>query len=558
MTVAAGSAPSHPASLRRRLVGLGSVFGKTIRDSRRATLLVGGLMGLTLVAVSQAIIGQFSTAEARKELEDVIAAVPPILQGLAGRVVNVGTLGGYMQYKYGTFFPLVASLWSILALSGTLATEARRGSMEFVATGPISRRRIALQKVAGHLVGMTVAMLLIFVAVLASSLGSTLPGDDIPPSAAAGFALWLGLLALSAGALAFALAQFFGRGAAVGIAGAVMFAGFLFNGYQFAIPAIAPLANLTWFGWTADHIPLSGLYDWPSLGLVAIFVVVFLAIGVEAFARRDIGATSAIPTPSLPKALVGLTGPTRRAFGAALPSTLAWGLGIGIFGLAIAGSGQSFVDELNNAPDFMNLLQTIFPNVDVVAVGGFLQLLFVQFGLILAGLAAATLVGVWAGDETSGRLEFLLATPLSRGRWVVAGGVALLTGVVAFTVISAIGIALGATITGGDISTPVLGTAALGLYAAAWVGVGVAFGGLVGTRLAGTFVAVLTIITWALDTIVPALGLPDWVHDLALSAHYGLPMLGVWDPVGIVVSLALAVGGIAVGAWGFKRRDLSV
>ncbi len=51
--------------------------------------------------------------------------MPPILQGLAGQVVNVGTLGGYLQYKYGIFFPLVVSLWSILALSGTLAGEAQ-------------------------------------------------------------------------------------------------------------------------------------------------------------------------------------------------------------------------------------------------------------------------------------------------------------------------------------------------------------------------------------------------------------------------------------------------
>ena len=56
-----------------------------------------------------------------------MAAVPPILQGLAGKPVNVETLGGYLQYKYGTFFPLVVGLWSILALSGTLAAEARRG-----------------------------------------------------------------------------------------------------------------------------------------------------------------------------------------------------------------------------------------------------------------------------------------------------------------------------------------------------------------------------------------------------------------------------------------------
>jgi hypothetical protein len=33
-------------------------------------------------------------------------------------------------------------------------------------------------------------------------------------------------------------------------------------------------------------------------------------------------------------------------------------------------------------------------------------------------------------------------------------------------------------------------------------------------------------------------------------------MLGQWDVVGVVASLVLAVGGIAVGAWGFGRRDL--
>ena len=32
--------------------------------------------------------------------------------------------------------------------------------------------------------------------------------------------------------------------------------------------------------------------------------------------------------------------------------------------------------------------------------------------------------------------------------------------------------------------------------------------------------------------------------------------VGVWDPVGIVASLALAIGGVAIGAWGFRRRDL--
>jgi ABC-2 type transport system permease protein len=550
------AATPNPVSFARRIYGLGSVFGKTIRDSRRATIVVGAVLGLLLIGVSKAIVSQFVTVESRHEMGDVIRAVPPILQGLAGKVVNVETLGGYVQYKYGTFFPIVASIWSILALSGTLAAEARRGSLEFVAAVPMSRRRIALEKLFGHVTVIAIASAAIFLSLLVVGTFATLPGDEIPVVAAAGYAIWLGLLALAAGSVAFALAPFFGRGSAVGIAGAVMFTGFILNGYQAAIPELAPFANLTWFGWTSNHIPLAGVYDWPSLVLVAVLAVVLFMVGVEAFARRDLGVTSAIPTPSLPRALVGLRGPAGRTAGHNLPSALAWGIGLAIFGLVIAGSGRSFTEQLNKSPDFVRLLQTVFPGSDISSVGGFLQLVFVEFGYILAGLAAATLVAGWASDETSGRLELLLATPLARARWVVSGGLGVFAGIVVFTVLALVGITIGASMTGGDITTPMLGTFALGLYALAMAGIGIAIAGVVGSSAAGPAVAVITILLWLIDILAPAFKLPDAVHQLALTAHFGLPMLGQWDVVGIGASLVLAIGGVAIGVWGFNRRDL--
>ena len=117
------TALSRPSSLSR-LFGLGSVFGKTLRDSRRATLLIGLAIGALLVVVAAGIISQFDTPEARDEIGNIVNAVPPIMQGLAGKPVNVETLGGYIQYKYGGFLPLVTGLWSILALSATLAGES--------------------------------------------------------------------------------------------------------------------------------------------------------------------------------------------------------------------------------------------------------------------------------------------------------------------------------------------------------------------------------------------------------------------------------------------------
>jgi hypothetical protein len=125
-----------------------------------------------------------------------------------------------------------------------------------------------------------------------------------------------------------------------------------------------------------------------------------------------------------------------------------------------------------------------------------------------------------------------------------------------FTIMAMVGIAVGAVIAGSEIATPVIGTIVLGLYAAALGGIGIAVGGLFGTSYAGPFVALFTVLTWFIGIIGPALNLPDVVRQLALTTHYGFTMLGQWDPVGIVASVVLAVGGILVGAWGFQRRDL--
>ncbi len=147
-------------------------------------------------------------------------------------------------------------------------------------------------------------------------------------------------MSLAAGSLAFALAPFVGRGSAAGLAGAAMLGGFLLAGYQTAIPELAPFANLTWFGWTADHIPLANQFDWASLGLVAAFVILMIVIGVEAFTRRDLGATTAIPGPRLPAGLLGLSGPTARATSERFATGLSWGVGLGVFGMLIAGLGR--------------------------------------------------------------------------------------------------------------------------------------------------------------------------------------------------------------------------
>ncbi len=198
----------------------------------------------------------------------------------------------------------------------------------------------------------------------------------------------------------------------------------------------------------------------------------------------------------------------------------------------------------------------MFPAFDPTTAGGFLQL-YAQILFIAAGFAGATFVARWASDETSGRLETLLATPLPRARWVIAGGIAAVAAVTVMTILLAIGIGIGAASADVEAGTAMLGSAALGLYAAAAVGVGFAIGGVWKTSLAAELTALVVMATFLIDLLAPALRLPDWFHRLALTANMGQPMVGTWDAVGVIACLAIAGGGIALGAWGIVRRDVA-
>jgi ABC-2 type transport system permease protein len=540
-----------------RFYGFGSIYAKTIRDSRMAFLIVAGLMGGMMLAGAYAIASAYPTPASRVDMANFVNSMPEAFKGLTNNPVNIGTLGGYLSWKYGPFFGMIAGLWSIMALSGTLASEASRGSLDMVAAAPFGKRRIALEKLAAHVTGMVAACAFLAVVTYAGTQGfATVPGDALPVEAAVGFALWVALIGLVSGSVAWALAPFVGRASAAGVAGAFLLGGYAVSGYSASVPALQIPADFSWFHWTASHLPLAAQYDWLSLVPVAIVVVVLFAVGVWAFDRRDLGSTSAIPVPAMPGALLGVRGPTGRSFGERLPQALAWGLGLAAFAALIAASSKSFADTLTNSPDTTKLLTTVFKGYDITSGGGFLQLLYAYIGYVVAGLAAAGFVSGWASDENGHRLELLLASPLGRARWAIAGGIGVFGAIVVMTGLAMLGVAVGVASASGDVLTPVAGGLIIGLYAAAAAGVGFAVGGLFRNTIAGEIAATFVIATFLIDFLAPPLNLPDWFHQLALTSHLGQTMVGNWDPAGVVACLVLAVGGLLLGAWGMRRRDV--
>ena len=540
--------------LRSRIYGFGSIYGKTVRDSRLAFIVAAGLLGGMALVMGAAIGSVFPSPTSRLEIDKLIGSMPAAMVNLFGKPEKLGTLGGYMSWKYGALFALGTALWSIMALSGTLAGEAGKGSLDIVAAAPFGKRRIALEKLAAHVTMLALAMVVLALMTILSSnaFGDAKLGDHIAPLSAFGFSLWVGFIALFFGGLAFALGPVLGRSGAAGVSAAVMMLLWVASGLQ----GLAWLATISPFHWTVNHIALAGEYDWPGLLLVGVVAVMLLAIGVELFTRRDLGVTSGLSLPGLPGFVLGVRGSTSRAIGDQLPRAFAWGIGLGVWGVILASFVRSFADQIKQDSSLVSTFRTVFPSEDLTTAGGWLQL-YAQLFLIAAGLAAATFVSKWASDEIDGRLEMVLATPTSRAKWVLAGGVAAMLSVALMTAMFAAGIAIGAASGGVAPGDAILGSTYLGIYAAAIVGIGVAIGGIWRTSLAGELAALVVLVTYLIDLLAPPLKLPDWFHQLALTAHMGQPMIGVWDPVGIVACLVLAVGGLALGALGMRRRDVA-
>ena len=542
-----------------RIAGLGTIYGKTVRDSWRAALLVGGIASFFMIGTGApyGFAPEFSTVELRRLFVAGLTSLPPALRGLLGEPINLEAMGGFLSWRVGNTLPVLLGLWPVIALSGTLAGEAAKGSLDLLASTPQARRTIALEKLAGHVTAVVLAMLLLAATiwVVGAAFGS-LPGDEIPASAALGQVTLYGVMMLSVGGVAFASAPWLGRTRALALGLIVLFASYLIYSYATLSPVIDALKPLSFFAWTAGHRPMAGVTDWLSVAILAGITLVLFAVGVVGFVRRDLGSMANVGWLRLPSLPAGITGPFTRQLSDRAGIALAWGLGIGLYGALIVASAQAFSDMIGSLPQIAALIESIYPGLDLTQPSAVLQLTFFGFGSFIIGLAGASFLAGWATDEGRRRLEVVLSTPRSRASWAMRSGLGVIGAIGVVTVVIALIIGIATATQGGNVVDPVIGVGILGLASAGFAGVGLAVGGLVRSSLAAGVTGVLIVATLLLDTLGAALKLPQWALDLSIYKHLGQPMAGIYDPVGLVVAAIMLVGGLALCTIGLTRRDI--
>ncbi|RZL76709.1 MAG: anibiotic ABC transporter [Rhodococcus sp. (in: high G+C Gram-positive bacteria)] len=316
----------------------------------------------------------------------------------------------------------------------------------------------------------------------------------------------------------------------------------------------------TWMspiGWAEQVRP----YDdnaWWVLALPAVFALVVGSVGFALTEHRDVGSGLVPTRPGPARASRSLPTAVGSAWRIQRTILFWWAFGIAVLAVvygAIADQIDDFLGEGEQVADMMEQLGGGTTNM----VDAYFAAIFGMMAIAVAGYAVQALLRM-RGEESAGRLEPVLATAVSRPRWMLAHVGLVTAGIVVLQVLTgaATGLAYGLVTEGVPEKVVNLTGAALVFVPAILVVaalVVVSFGG-VPAWSAGLSWGVLALCL-IFGLLGPLLGLPQAVRDLSPFTH--VPAVPAADitiaPLMWLIAVAVVVG--VVGVVLFRRRDLT-
>ena len=426
-------------------------------------------------------------------------------------------------------------------------TEEEAGRLELLGAGVVGRRAALT---AAVLLG-TAAVLLTVVLTVVWSIAV---GLDPAGSVALGVSwLVMGLSWVGVTAVAAQLTSST-RGTAAWSLGALAVA-FLVRAVGDTAGGDSPARFLSWLsplGWGVKVSPYGENRYWVA-GLGLALYAALVAAAFVLLDRRDLGSGVLPSRAGHDRSPVRTAGALTRRL--ARGTLVGWVVAYAVLGVvlgSIAGSVETFVDS----PEVADMLRAMGGDA-----GSITDIYFsteLHFAAIGASALAIALVTRMHTEETTTRLESLLATPVRRTGWALGH---IVIAVVASAVVMLVSVVVAGLVHGADVGD-VGGTvgrlvgAALSTLPAVWVVLAVAvllYGAL--PRFTGLAWAAL-IVFLLLGEFGDLLDLPGWLVDLSPFTH--LPALpggtvGAAPLVGLtLVAAALSAAGVAA----LRRRDI--
>ncbi|MFF4946660.1 ABC transporter permease [Streptomyces rubiginosohelvolus] len=455
------------------------------------------------------------------------------------------TAGAMLGHQMLGFMAVLVGLMSVLTVIRHTRDEEETGRAELVRS-----------TVVGHHAHLAAALAVALVAnlglALLLALGLTATGvDGVGPGGALLYGLAHTAIGLVFAGVAAITAQLTAhtRGAS-GLALATI-------GVAYVLRASGDVGNdaLSWLspiGWIQRTYVFVDDRWWP-LALCLLLAAATAAYGFVLSTRRDVGAGLRPARLGRRTASDALT----RPFGFALRLHRATLLG---FAAGLCLMGVMYGSILGEAADMVESVEQLQEALKDIG-GATVAESFASMVMVVVAVVAAVYVVMAAlrprAEENAGRAEPLLATGLSRDRWLGSHVAVALTGGTALLVLAGLCFGVSGAASAGDGSLVLELTLAAAAYAPAlWVTVGVAvllFGWF---PRAGAVAWIVPVYAFLVGYLGPILQLPDGLTNLSPFGHVPqLPAAGMtWTP--LLALTAVAAGLIALGLAGFRRRDL--
>jgi ABC-2 type transport system permease protein len=281
-------APSSAVSSRPGGAAPTSLYGKTLWDRRKTIwwwlLAIGGTAALT--------IAFWPTIDTRGDaMQGLMESIPPELLAMFGitDAASLLTPEGFLSARlYSSLGTTLMLVFTIASGTRAVAGEEAKGTLDLLIGLPVRRSRVVTDRTGGLVTLVALLMIGLTLTVLA---GGAIVEMGLTLEHVAASNVGLGLLALFFGTMALALGGWTGRtGVATGGTAAVALAAFLLNGLGAAIDGLEPFRIVSPFYWyLGDSPPLArGLTS--SYWLMLAGVVLFTAMAVPGFLRRDIAS----------------------------------------------------------------------------------------------------------------------------------------------------------------------------------------------------------------------------------------------------------------------------
>jgi ABC-2 type transport system permease protein len=513
---------------------------------------IAGLAGFTTATTAMFANDFRDPAELASEVQ-VAASSPGIrLLGLA----SGASVGGYTMVRDYVTVAVLAGLMSIFAVVRHTRQSEETGRAELVGAAVVGRQ-------AGLAAALTVTVAANAVLAVLIGLGMMLAGQPATGSFTAGAAVAAVGIAFAGIAAATVQLTSSTRGAS-GLAAATLGVAFLASGVgnmAGRVDSTGVRVDSAWpawlspIGWGQQMRPFGGDHWWP-LALAAALLLSGAGVAAVLATRRDFGHGMLPQRRGHPRASQALRSPLGLAARLQRGALLGWAAGMFGFGLVMGGLVDQVSTASGSARDFYTQMGGSAQIVDAYRAS--------MMGM--AGMAAAIYIVqvllCMRTEEADGLLEPVLATAVSRARWMAGHAAVAVLGGTAMVLLFATGMGLTAGAVLGDPAGEVGTLAGASLVQLPGI---LVIGALV-VAATGLLPRVAAALSWAVliaailvgPLFGPTLDVPGWVRDLSPFTHVPkAPAVPV--TAGPLVALLAVVAALAVtGVVALRRRNLAL